>query len=40
LIQWGWYYFSRNRAARLIAGETSSEPICGDDAKDSKSRSP
>jgi NADH:quinone reductase (non-electrogenic) len=20
LIQWGWYYFSRNRAARLIAG--------------------
>ena len=21
LIQWGWYYFSRNRAARLIAGE-------------------
>jgi len=40
LIQWGWYYFSRNRAARLIAGETSNEPICGDDAKDSKSRSP
>lgn len=21
LIQWGWYYFSRNRAARLITGE-------------------
>ena len=25
LIQWGWYYFSRNRAARLITGE---RPIC------------
>ena len=25
LIQWGWYYFSRNRAARLITGETASE---------------
>ena len=25
LIQWGWYYFSRNRAARLITGE---KPIC------------
>lgn len=23
LIQWGWYYFSRNRAARLITGETA-----------------
>jgi NADH dehydrogenase len=23
LIQWGWYYFSRNRAARLITGEKS-----------------
>ena len=22
LVQWGWYYFSRNRAARLITGET------------------
>jgi NADH dehydrogenase len=21
LVQWGWYYFSRNRAARLITGE-------------------
>jgi NADH dehydrogenase len=20
LVQWGWYYFSRNRAARLITG--------------------
>ena len=25
LIQWGWYYFSRNRAARLITGETRSK---------------
>ena len=24
LVQWGWYYFSRNRAARLITGETKS----------------
>jgi len=23
LIQWGWYYFSRNRAARLITGNDS-----------------
>jgi NADH dehydrogenase len=23
LIQWGWYYFSRNRAARLITGDQS-----------------
>jgi NADH dehydrogenase len=23
LIQWGWYYFSRNRAARLITGEAA-----------------
>ena len=22
-IQWGWYYFSRNRAARLITGDTN-----------------
>ena len=22
LVQWGWYYFSRNRAARLITGDT------------------
>jgi NADH dehydrogenase len=21
LVQWGWYYFSRNRAARLITGD-------------------
>jgi NADH:quinone reductase (non-electrogenic) len=25
LVQWGWYYFSRNRAARLITGETRSQ---------------
>lgn len=25
LIQWGWYYFSRNRAARLITGATRSK---------------
>lgn len=27
LIQWGWYYFSRNRAARLITGETRSKSL-------------
>ncbi|HSF57484.1 MAG TPA: NAD(P)/FAD-dependent oxidoreductase [Candidatus Binatia bacterium] len=26
LIQWGWYYFSRNRAARLITGDTATDP--------------
>jgi NADH dehydrogenase len=25
-IQWGWYYFSRNRAARLITGDTATNP--------------
>jgi len=24
LVQWGWYYFGRNRAARLITGESAS----------------
>jgi NADH:quinone reductase (non-electrogenic) len=26
LVQWGWYYFSRNRAARLITGEKATAP--------------
>jgi NADH:ubiquinone reductase (H+-translocating) len=26
LVQWGWYYFSRNRAARLITGDTYTNP--------------
>jgi NADH:ubiquinone reductase (H+-translocating) len=26
LVQWGWYYFSRNRAARLITGEEATAP--------------
>jgi NADH dehydrogenase len=26
LVQWGWYYFSRNRAARLITGDTFTNP--------------
>jgi NADH dehydrogenase len=26
LIQWGWYYFSRNRAARLITGDRTPAP--------------
>ena len=26
LVQWGWYYFSRNRAARLITGEEPTAP--------------
>jgi len=38
LVQWGWYYFSRNRAARLIVGATSSKAVCGDDAAGSKPR--
>jgi NADH dehydrogenase len=25
LVQWGWYYFSRNRAARLITGDAAKE---------------
>jgi NADH dehydrogenase len=25
LVQWGWYYFSRNRAARLITGDATNE---------------
>jgi NADH dehydrogenase len=31
LVQWGWYYFSRNRAARLITGRTddSADPRAG-----------
>jgi hypothetical protein len=31
LVQWGWYYFSRNRAARLITGESTEacEPTPG-----------
>jgi NADH dehydrogenase len=37
LIQWGWYYFSRNRAARLIVGEASGRAACGDDSEDSSS---
>jgi NADH dehydrogenase len=33
LIQWGWYYFTRNRAARLIVGDMSRAPTHGDDRK-------
>ena len=33
LIQWGWYYFSRNRAARLI---TRSGPVRRNDEPQSK----
>lgn len=33
LVQWAWYYFSRNRAARLIVGETSSKTVCDDDGE-------
>jgi len=32
LVQWGWYYFSRNRAARLIVGGAGSKAACGEDA--------
>lgn len=36
LVQWGWYYFSRNRAARLITGEraiaSGRGPSQGDEA--------
>jgi NADH dehydrogenase len=31
LIQWGWYYFSRNRAARLITGKQPVPPRLGTD---------
>jgi NADH dehydrogenase len=40
LVQWGWYYFSRNRAARLIVGETSGRAVRGDDAQGRKTSSP
>ena len=33
LVQWGWYYFSRNRAARLITGESPSDPGSGGERK-------
>jgi NADH dehydrogenase len=38
LIQWGWYYFTRNRAARLIVGGTSSKAVCVDDTEGRKTR--
>lgn len=34
LVQWGWYYFSRNRAARLITGETASKCAAGEEVPD------
>lgn len=37
LIQWGWYYFTRNRAARLITGE-GTLPLFGRE-QDAESRS-
>lgn len=33
LVQWGWYYFSRNRAARLITGETPCEQAASERRK-------
>jgi NADH dehydrogenase len=32
LVQWGWYYFSRNRAARLITGGTTKKYEPGEEA--------
>jgi NADH:quinone reductase (non-electrogenic) len=32
LIQWGWYYFSRNRAARLVTGDTALKCAPGEEA--------
>jgi NADH dehydrogenase len=38
LVQWGWYYFSRNRAARLITGETILKCPPGEDVNVDKLR--
>jgi NADH dehydrogenase len=35
LVQWAWYYFSRNRAARLITGEATQKVEAIDQAKSS-----
>jgi NADH dehydrogenase len=33
LIQWGWYYMSRNRAARLITNDLPSAEECADERR-------
>lgn len=40
LVQWGWYYFTRNRAARLIIGGTFGERADGVAAKNAKQEKP
>jgi NADH:ubiquinone reductase (H+-translocating) len=38
LVQWGWYYFSRNRAARLITGEEATAAPLNHDQPQPSSR--
>jgi NADH:ubiquinone reductase (H+-translocating) len=38
LVQWGWYYFSRNRAARLITGGTTLKRDPGEAATNDRLR--
>jgi NADH dehydrogenase len=38
LVQWGWYYFSRNRAARLITGEEPTAPALKHDQAEPSSQ--
>ena len=38
LVQWGWYYFSRNRAARLITGEMRPKNVIVHDAASDRTR--
>ena len=38
LVQWGWYYFSRNRAARLITGEMRPKNVIVQDAASDRTR--
>jgi NADH dehydrogenase len=40
LIQWGWYYFSRNRAARLITGDKAPLPVSKREPTDEISSAP
>jgi len=39
LVQWGWYYFSRNRAARLIVGEKGTKAVCSGDVDNGGTKS-
>jgi NADH dehydrogenase len=38
LVQWGWYYVNRNRAARLIVGAARTATVCADDREPNETR--